>query len=169
MIRTGGTIIVTGILALAPASSMDWHAWDAPEAEVRIVTTDTLRDVAVAVYDAAHPTIYVNELRMQQFEPPLREFFMAHEYGHIRLRHDRSYALKGVPDGRNRTIQARELEADCWAAATLGRTDRVAVLFASRFFAEMGPFRFDREHPAGSQRAATILSCLPAAEAPRQP
>lgn len=169
MFRTGGTIIIAGILALAPASSADSHAWAAPEAEIRIVATDTLRDVAVAVYDAKHPTIYVNEVRMQQFEPQLREFFMAHEYGHIRLRHDRSYALKGSPNGRNRAIQARELEADCWAATTLGRTDRAAVLFAARFFAEMGPFRYDREHPAGSQRAATILACLPAAGAPRQP
>ena len=169
MIRTGGTIVITGILALAPASSADSHAWGAPEPEVRIVVTDTLRDVAVAVYDARHPTIYVNQLRMQKFDPALRDFFLAHEYGHIRLHHTRSYALKGAPNGRNRAILASELEADCWAAASLGRTNRTAVLMASRFFAEMGPFRFDREHPAGSQRAATILSCLPAPEAPRQP
>jgi hypothetical protein len=26
----------------------------------------------------------------------------------------------------------------------------------------MGPYRFDREHPSGSQRAARILACLPA-------
>lgn len=168
MTRIGSTIIVTGILALAPAGGADWHAWDGPQAEIRIVTTDTLHDVAVAVYNVKHPTIFINQLRMQQFEPQLRDFFLAHEYGHIHLQHTRSYALKGAPNGRNKAILVRELEADCWAAANLGVTNRAAVLAASRFFAEMGPFRFDREHPAGSQRAATILSCLPApAAAPR--
>jgi hypothetical protein len=129
---------------------------------VRIVSADTLRDVAVAVYDSVHPTIYVNERRMQEFDPALRAFFLAHEYAHIHLHHTRSYALQASLSGRSRTIMARELEADCWAATSLGRTDLRAVLAASRFFAEMGPFRYDREHPAGSQRAARILSCLPA-------
>lgn len=162
MIRTGGRIFITGIMALASASSAGSRTNATVEPSVRIVIADTLHDVAVAVYDSVHPTIYVNERRMHQFDPALQRFFLAHENGHIRLHHTRSYALQTMAGGRNRAIMARELEADCWAANSLGRTDRPAVIAASRFFAEMGPFRFDREHPAGSQRAARILSCLPA-------
>jgi hypothetical protein len=33
----------------------------------------------------------------------------------------------------------------------------------------MGPNRFDNFHPTGSQRAARILSCLPAGDEPPSP
>jgi hypothetical protein len=128
---------------------------------IAIVEADSLADVAMAVYSPEHPVIYVNPRRMQQFGPLLTEFFLAHERGHIHYQHTRSNALSAGLESRDSMIQHRELEADCYAAATLSRTDRLAVLAAARFFAEMGPYRFDREHPAGAQRAATILSCIP--------
>ena len=162
MIRAGSKIFITGVIALVSTSSAASRAHTAAEPLVRIVSADTLHDVAVAVYDSVHPTIYVNQRRMQEFEPALQSFFLAHEYAHIHLHHTRSYALQASLGGRNHAIMTSELDADCWAATTLGRTDRAAVIAASRFFALMGPFRFDREHPAGSQRAARILSCLPA-------
>ncbi|HKV76195.1 MAG TPA: ImmA/IrrE family metallo-endopeptidase [Gemmatimonadales bacterium] len=163
MVRTGGKLIITGLLALATTGGAAARVSRA-EPVVSVVSADTLRDVAVAVYDSVHPTIYVNERRMQEFDPGIRAFFLAHEYAHIRLHHTRSYALQASLTERHRTIMARELEADCAAAATLGRTDRDAVVAAARFFAEMGPFRYDREHPSGSQRGAKILSCLQAPE-----
>lgn len=156
-------IVVTAGLSLVHASSVDPHAYSEPEAPVLVIATDTLRDVAVAVYDLRHPTIYINPDRLQQFGPELSEFFLAHEFGHIRFHHTRANALNAEAPTHDKLIQGRELEADCYAAATLGRTDPPAVLAAVRFFSEMGPYHFDREHPSGSQRAARILACLPTA------
>lgn len=154
--------LLAGVLALTPASNMDSEARPAGmEPAIAVVSSDTLRDVAVAVYDSAHPVIYVNQVKLSQFEPVMQQFFMAHERGHITLHHTRAYALNGTIEGKRAAIVARELEADCWASQTLARTDRRAALGAARFFAQMGPFRYDREHPSGSQRAARILACLP--------
>jgi hypothetical protein len=162
MARIASTLL-TGILALAPASRVDVgvHAGTPAEPVIQIVSSDTLRDVAVAVFDAIHPVIYVNEVRLRQFEPGVQQFFLAHEHGHITLHHTRSYALNGTAEGQRAAIVSRELEADCWASQTLGRENRPAVLTAARFFAAMGPYRYDREHPSGSQRAARIMACLP--------
>jgi len=162
MARIGSTLL-TGILALAPASRVDvgTRAGAPAEPVIQVVSTDTLRDVAVAVYDSVRPVIYVNEVRLRQFEPAMQQFFLSHEHGHIALHHTRSYALNGTAEGQRAAIVSRELEADCWASRTLGHDNRPAVLAASRFFAAMGPFRYDREHPSGSQRAARILACLP--------
>ena len=154
-------LVVTAALSLVHAGSVDPYAYPAPDTPVRVIATDTLRDVAVAVYDVRHPTIYINPARMQQFGPELSEFFMAHEYGHIRFHHTRGHALNTDRATRDALIQGRELEADCYAAATLGRTNPRTVLAAAQFFSQMGPYRFDREHPSGSQRAARILACLP--------
>ena len=154
--------VLAGVFALAPAGNMAVEARPAGvEPAVMIVSSDTLRDVAVAVYDTAHPVIYVNQTRLSQFEPVMQQFFMAHERGHITLHHTRAYALNGTIDGKRAAIVARELEADCWASQTLARTNRTAAIGAARFFAQMGPFRYDHEHPSGSQRAARILACLP--------
>ena len=109
------------------------------------------------------PVIYYNPTLMQKFGPHLTAFFMAHEYGHIYYRHTRAYALTGA-GGRDSLLQLRELEADCYAATILGRTNRLAVETAARFFSHMGPYRFDAEHPSGGQRAAKILACLPPAD-----
>jgi hypothetical protein len=158
---------LTGLLSLAYAGSVDPAEYPDPEAAVTVIATDTLRDVAVALYDRQHPTIYVNPTRMQRFGQQLGDFFLAHEFGHIHFRHTRANALNADRDRRDALMQSRELEADCYAAATLGRSDRRAVLAAAQFFGQMGPYRFDREHPSGSQRAARILACLPSE--PRSP
>ena len=155
-------LALTGLFSLAYAGSVDPAEYPDPEAAVTIIATDTLRDVAVAVYDRQHPMIYVNPTRMQRFGQQLADFFLAHEFGHIHYHHTRANALTADRQRRDALMQSRELEADCYAAATLGRSDRRAVLEAARFFGQMGPYRFDREHPSGSQRAARILACLPA-------
>ena len=154
-------LMLAGALSVVYSGSVDSRAYPTPAQPVRVVATDTLRDVAVAVYDIQHPTIYINPGKLQQFGPQLTDFFMAHEFGHIRFHHTRANALNGDRATRDHLIQARELEADCYAAATLGLADPAAVLTAARFFSQMGPYRFDREHPSGSQRAARILACLP--------
>jgi len=158
MTRTLSTIVAAAAALLSGGQGTHSVPSDVP---VAIVESDSLADVAVAVYNPEHPVIYVNSRRMQQFGPLLTEFFLAHEQGHIHFRHTRSNALSAGLASRDSLIQRRELEADCYASTTLGRTDRRAVLAAVRFFGEMGPYRFDREHPPGAQRAATILSCLP--------
>ena len=72
-------------------------------------------------------------------------------------------ARKHLREGR--LDQARqELEADCYATRLLAEDNRPAVEAALQFFTRMGPFRFDDLHPSGSQRAAKILSCLPAGD-----
>jgi hypothetical protein len=161
-------LALTGLLSLAYAGSVDPAEYPDPEAAVTIIATDTLRDVAVAVYDRQHPMIYVNPIRMQRFGQQLGDFFLAHEFGHIHFHHTRANALNADRQKRDALMQSRELEADCYAAATLGRSDRRAVLEAARFFGQLGPYRFDRDHPSGSQRAARILACLPAEQAPSE-
>ena len=128
---------------------------------VREIADRALRDVAVAVYDSASPVIYYNPDLMARFSPELRAFFMAHEYAHIALKHRRSGALGGEPGTFYRSLQAKELEADCHAARDLGQDGRATALAAAGFFAGLGQARNDLEHPSGSARAAKILSCLP--------
>lgn len=127
------------------------------------VPLDNLRDVAVAVYDDVAPVIYYNPTLMQRVGPLLSAFFFAHEDGHIAFRHTRSYALLAGVRGQTALLQARELEADCYAARQLATENPAAVRAAIRFFGQMGPFRLDQAHPTGAQRAARVLSCLPEA------
>jgi hypothetical protein len=103
---------------------------------------------------------------MSRIGPHLSAFFIAHEYGHIHYGHTGG-AL--IHDGELSALRQRqELEADCYAADLLAERDQDAVDAALRFFARLGPLRFDAYHPTGSQRAARILSCLPVRElAPR--
>jgi hypothetical protein len=58
-------------------------------------------------------------------------------------------------------LRSQELEADCYAARQEGAEARLATETALRFFARLGPFRFDNEHPTGAQRASRVLMCLP--------
>jgi hypothetical protein len=157
------TIAVAALAALVGAGQPGNEARAATAAPVvREVPDRSLRDVAVAVYDSVDPVIYYNPDLMARFSPELRTFFMAHEYAHIALRHSRSGALGGEPGARFRSLQAKELEADCRAAQTLGLPGRAALLAAAGFFAGLGQVRYDQEHPSGGERAARILSCLPA-------
>lgn len=155
-------VAITGAAALLSTGSVtpsDTYRPDAPA--IREIADGALRDVAVAVYDPAHPVIYYNPLLMERFAPEMRAFFMAHERAHIELRHTRSSALRAEPGQRDRLLQAKELEADCLAARRLGRDHASASMAAVHFFSRLGGRHFDNEHPPGSARAARILSCMP--------
>ncbi len=160
--------LLVGLTAFVGTESRVPDAGGVPATVIEIAT-DSLRDVAVAVYSPRHPIIYYNPTLMQKLGPLLSAFFMAHEYGHI-VHHDtRANALSAGRSARDSLLQLRELEADCYAAMTLAASSRPAVDAAIRFFSRMGPFRYDAEHPTGAQRASRILSCLPAPTPSTQP
>jgi hypothetical protein len=128
--------------------------------DVRQIPTDTLHDVALTVIEQGRPVIYYNPVLRQRVGPELETYFFAHEYGHVHYGHTGAALTAGEGDlGAIRVRQ--ELEADCYAAATLSDSHPEAVDAAIKFFTRMGPFRFDAWHPSGAQRAAKILSCLP--------
>lgn len=155
------TVVGTGLTAVMIAGRPVPAA--APAApQIREIADLTLRDVAVAVYDSAHPVIYHNPTLMKQFGPELALFFMAHEHAHISLKHTRAGALRSAaPNQRDRVLQQKELEADCLAARRLGEDGRDGSMAAVRFFSRLGDRSFDAEHPSGTARAAKILSCMP--------
>jgi hypothetical protein len=130
----------------------------------REIALDTLRDVAVAVYNPTGSIIYYNPAYLQRMGPQLTAFFLAHEYGHLALRHTRAHALAGNRKAFNAKLQGQELAADCYAAARLARDNPSAIEATIKFFTRMGPFSYDAAHPSGSQRAAKILSCIPRAD-----
>lgn len=132
------------------------------EGVIREIPLDTLSDVAVATYsDEDGSAIYYNPRTLEQLGPFVSAFIMAHERGHIHFKHTRSNALLAGRSALDSVLQGRELAADCFAAEQMGRDNRAAVVEAVRFFGRLGSVRFDAAHPSGSQRAATILSCLP--------
>jgi hypothetical protein len=143
----------------------DLKSQGSPQPPIREIALDTLHDVAVAVYDPKGSIIYYNPDYLQRLGPQLSAFFMAHEYGHISLRHTRAHALAGNRKTFNARLQEQELAADCYAADKLAGDNPSAVGAAIHYFTRMGPFRYDAAHPSGSQRAAKILSCIPRAEA----
>ncbi len=132
-------------------------------AHVRMVATDTLKDVAVTQREGGRSVIYYNPELIARVGPLLQEFFIAHEYGHVYYGHTGgALAEPGSRDELRRVRQ--ELEADCYAAVQLARSGRSSVEAAIKLFTRMGPYRHDKLHPTGSQRAAKILACLPAAD-----
>jgi hypothetical protein len=156
------TIVIASLLAASPKDAQALQRL----IDVRQIASDTLRDVAVATFIQGRPTIYYNPVLLQGFGPRMAEFFFAHEYGHLRYGHAGG-ALAHESGEVNVLRQRQELEADCYAAQVLGYDHREAVEEAVGFFRRMGPYRYDALHPTGSQRAAKILSCLPAA--PEEP
>lgn len=130
--------------------------------EVPVIPDDTLHDVALTRLENGHPVIYVNPVLMQRFGALLSAFFLAHEHGHVAAGHVGGAFRDPLDDRPERRIRL-ELEADCYAAQALGRGRPEVVDAAVRFFTRQGPFRYDRQHPTGSQRAARILACAPAA------
>jgi hypothetical protein len=161
--RRIGTVTVIAALLL-PAGA---HRAQAVQRlmDVRQVATDTLHDVAVTAFENGRFVIYYNPVLMQRVGPELETFFFAHEYGHVHYGHTGSALTAGEGDlGALRVRQ--ELQADCYAARTLGEDQPETLNAAIRFFNRMGPFRFDAWHPSGAQRAAKILSCLPDSEQP---
>jgi hypothetical protein len=128
---------------------------------IREVASDSIADLAVAAVDLVQPVIYYNPRMARRYGPTLTRFFIAHEYGHIALRHTRA-GLVSLPDAaRDSLLRVQELAADCYAASRTGDGARQATEAALRFFVRLGPFRFDAEHPTGAQRAAQILTCMP--------
>jgi hypothetical protein len=155
------TIISLHALGVSPLSAAQRLV------DVREIATDTLRDVALVTYEQGRPIIYYNPILMQRVGPHLADFFMAHEYGHVVYGHAGAALTLGGDDAGARR-QRQELEADCYATASLTERNSQAVAAALQFFNRLGPFRFDNLHPTGAQRAAKILACLPpGAELPR--
>lgn len=132
-----------------------------PLTNVRLVATDTLHDVAVTQRESGRPVIYYNPALIERVGPLLRDFFIAHEFGHVFYDHDGG-ALGGRDSSVAEIRQRQELEADCYAAARLARSSRASIEAAVQFFTRMGLFSHDRFHPSGSRRAANLLACLPA-------
>jgi hypothetical protein len=130
-------------------------------AGIRRIATDTLRDVALTRIEDGVATIYYNPALLEHLGPQLSAFVMAHEEGHVFLRHAEGGLLTSE-SGFAAVRQQQELDADCYAAGQLGATAPDAIRAALRFFTQLGPVRFDRVHPTGAQRVARILACLPA-------
>ncbi len=161
------------LLPFSTISAAAAPAQDAPAppvlADVRVVASDTLQDIAVTRFERGRPTIYYNPTLLAHVGPRLTRFFFAHEYAHVARGHaggalgpgDLEFSL-----GR----RARELDADCDAAEHLAATDPEDVEAAIRFFTLAGDFRFDDLHPRGTERANRIAVCAgiaaPAAPAP---
>lgn len=125
------------------------------------VASDSLKDVAVAVYTPSRGVIYYNPALERRLGADLAAFFRAHEFGHLYYHHTRANALASAGAHSDLLLQARELEADCYATRRLSAINPRAVRAAVRFFTRMGKFRYDLEHPTGAERAAKILSCVP--------
>jgi hypothetical protein len=149
------------ILALGRAPGM-LRAQE-PLTDVRLVATDTLHDVAVTRRENGRPVIYYNPALIERVGPLLRDFFIAHEYGHVFHDHVGG-ALASRDSSVDQVRQRQELEADCYAAVRLARTSRASVEAAVQFFTRMGLFSHDHFHPSGSRRAANLLACLPPAQ-----
>ena len=154
-VRSGMAML---ILALSRAPGM-LRAQE-PLTDVRLVATDTLHDVAVARRENGRPVIYYNPALIERVGPLLRDFFIAHEYGHVFHDHVGG-ALASRDSSVDQVRQRQELEADCYAAVRLARTSRASVEAAVQFFTRMGLFSHDHFHPSGSRRAANLLACLP--------
>ena len=136
-----------------------------PLTDVRVVEATWISDVAITRWENDRPVIYINPQLIERFGPVLRDFFIGHEFGHVALAHDGGGALQTQQmDSTLMMMRLRqELEADCYAATRLAAEHRDAVEAAIKLFTRMGTFRFDRLHPSGSQRAASLLACLTAA------
>jgi hypothetical protein len=148
------------VLALASVPVV-LRAQEPQMTDVTLLATDTLSDVAFTRREHGHPVIYFNPALIERVGPLLRDFFIAHEYGHVL--YDHVGGALGGPDSSTAEIRQRqELEADCYAAVRLSVENRASVEAAIQFFTRMGLFSHDRFHPSGSRRAANLLACLPA-------
>ena len=154
-VRSGMAML---ILALGSVTGM-LRAQE-PLTDVRLVATDTLHDVAMTLRENGRPVIYYNPALIERVGPLLRDFFIAHEYGHVFHDHVGG-ALASRDSSVDQVRQRQELEADCYAAVRLARTSRASVEAAVQFFTRMGLFSHDHFHPSGSRRAANLLACLP--------
>ena len=145
------------LLSIVLGSRTGWSQDARLAINVREVADSSLQDVAVAVADPLDPVIYYNPRLMTRFGPNLSAFVLAHEYGHIRYGHRR---VPSRVSGRAALMRQYELEADCYAAHMLGRVKPAAATVAIEFFLKMGDFRYDEDHPTGTERAAMIAHCV---------
>jgi hypothetical protein len=155
-------LLLATLLAAAPLSAQGLHLLPG----IAEIESDTIGDIAIAAVDLPQPVIYYNPRMVRRYGPLLTRFFLAHEYGHIERHHTRTGLAAFAEPARDSILRAQELDADCFAASQAGPEARAATEAALRFFARLGPFRFDAVHPTGAQRAARILLCLPG---PREP
>jgi hypothetical protein len=163
MRRTASIILAAGVLGGAASAAAQEAGTGLPSLVIE-VASDSLRDVAVAVYTPVRGIIYYNPALLEQAGPELARFFRAHEFGHLFHHHTRGNAMLGGNDDGDAVLQRNELEADCYATRRLAAEHPEALDAAIRFFSRMGGIRYDREHPSGSERAAAILACLPTPE-----
>jgi len=157
--RVLSKVIVLAAVAAGPVLAQQ------PLTDVRVVEATWIKDVAITRWENDRPVIYINPKLLERFGPVMRDFFIGHEFGHVALAHDGGGALQSQQMDSTLMImrQRQELEADCYAASRLAGENREAVEAAIKLFTRMGAFRFDRLHPSGSQRAASLLACLTAA------
>jgi hypothetical protein len=125
-----------------------------------MVADPALRDAAAALVDADRPIIYYNPAVLQAVGPDLAAFLLAHEEGHLAAGHRRPRDDTLTASEIETLLQGYEREADCYAARRLAREQRGALLTAIAYFQRLGPFRADREHPTGAERAEVIYRCL---------
>jgi Zn-dependent protease with chaperone function len=150
--------LLSALCASAPLAAQQ------PLTNVRVEEATWIQDVAQTRWEGGRPVIYLNPRLLERFDPAMRDFFIGHEYGHVAQGHRQLAAAGRVIDSAVVVShQRQELEADCYAASRLARDNRQAAEAAVRLFTRMGPRRFDRLHPTGSQRAANLLGCLRAA------
>jgi len=155
--RLPGMVALLAFLATGAARAQGLHLIPGiPE-----IPDEDLADVAVAVVDRPDPVIYYNPARFQRYGPDLSTFFLAHEYGHIAMRHTRAGLDTLDQADREAAQRIQELDADCYAAVAIGAEHRAAIDAAIRFFTRLGPFRFDAVHPTGSERVQRLMACLP--------
>lgn len=141
------------ILGLFIAVSYPSSTWGGP-VPVTEIPNRSLQDIAAASFDPRlGPIIVYNPDVVISAGPQLSQFFFAHEYGHIYLRH--ITALTNNPNYR----QAQEKAADCFAAQALHDNDAVLDTAVAFFRNIQGGQRADWYHPIGFDRAETIMEC----------
>ncbi len=132
-VNIGGSLITATLVfaSMSPASG-----------QVNEISSRWSRDVAHVSLDRnGRSQIKFNPRRCRELGPDLCEFFRAHEYGHVNLRH----LERGVPKAQ------AEAEADRWAAS---HASPAAVRAARNYF--RSGHGGSRIHGTAEQRAARM-------------
>lgn len=125
---------------------------------VPVIVARTPQGAVAARDQFGNPVIYADPGVMANWTAS-RVFTMAHECGH----HMRGHTTPQGMWWRNMDFwatRAQELDADCWAAATLARLGYYLrdVERAARDFARRGPF-MEGNYPSGQERAQVVARC----------
>ena len=123
----------SGLLLLLALGSVPGglRAQEPQMTDVTLLPTDTLTDVAVTRREYGHPVIYFNPALIERVGPLLREFFIAHEYGHVFYDH-MGGALAGL--GRRGREVSRPLSPP--PALAFGRQPRPDLRFDKAAYRE---------------------------------